>query len=61
MSTVTLTEAETYEVKDMLKSNDMEGGYLKIKVNGGGCTGLTYGMSVKNNQEKMMKYLNFMD
>ena len=43
MSTVTLTEA-TYEVKDMLKSNDMEGGYLKIKVNGGG-TGLTYGMS----------------
>ena len=58
MSTVTLTEA-TYEVKDMLKSNDMEGGYLKIKVNGGG-TGLTYGMS-KNNQEKMMKYLNFMD
>ena len=34
MSTVTLTEA--YEVKDMLKSNDMEGGYLKIKVNGGG-------------------------
>ena len=44
----------------MLKSNDMEGGYLKIKVNGGG-TGLTYGMSVKNNQEKMMKYLNFMD
>ena len=44
----------------MLKSNDMEGGYLKIKVNGGGQTGLTYGMS-KNNQEKMMKYLNFMD
>ena len=36
MSTVTLTEAAAYEVKDMLKSNDMEGGYLKIKVNGGG-------------------------
>ena len=31
MSTVTLTEAAAYEVKDMLKSNDMEGGYLKIK------------------------------
>ena len=52
MSTVTLTEAAAYEVKDMLKSNHMENGYLKIKVNGGGCTGLTYGM---------MKYLNFMD
>lgn len=32
MSTVTLTEAAAYEVKDMLKSNDMEGGYLKIKM-----------------------------
>lgn len=47
MSTVTLTEAAAYEVKDMLKSNDMEDGYLKIKVNGGGCTGLTYGMSAE--------------
>ena len=50
MSTVTLTEA-AYEVKDMLKSNDMEGGYLKIKVNGGG-TGLTYGMSPRTTRRK---------
>lgn len=61
MSTVTLTEAAAYEVKDMLKSNDMEGGYLKIKVNGGGCTGLTYGMSAEEQPGEMMKYLNFMD
>ena len=61
MSTVTLTEAAAYEVKDMLKSNDMEGGYLKIKVNGGGCTGQHMVCQLKNNQEKMMKYLNFMD
>ena len=52
MSTVTLTEAKTYEVKDMLKSNDMEGGYLKIKVNGGGQTGLTYGMSPRTTRRK---------
>ena len=25
----------------------MSDGYLKIKVNGGGCTGLTYGMSAE--------------
>lgn len=47
MPTVILTEAAAYEVKDMLKSNDMENGYLKIKVQGGGCTGLTYGMSAE--------------
>mgnify|MGYP001084674812 CR=1 FL=1 len=47
MQTVILTEAAAYEVKDMLESNDMPDGYLKIKVNGGGCTGLTYGMSTE--------------
>ena len=48
MPTVILTEAAAFEVKDMLKNNDMSDGYLKIKVNGGGCTGLTYGMSAVN-------------
>ena len=31
MPTVILTEAAAYEVKDMLASNDMSDGYLKIK------------------------------
>ena len=47
MPTVILTEAAAFEVRDMLKNNDMSDGYLKIKVNGGGCTGLTYGMSAE--------------
>lgn len=47
MPTVILTEAAAYEVKSMLESNDMPDGYLKIKVNGGGCTGLTYGMTAE--------------
>ena len=47
MPTVILTEAAAYEVKDMLKQNDMPKGYLKVKVNGGGCTGLTYGMTAE--------------
>lgn len=58
MSTVTLTEAAAYEVKDMLKSNDMEGGYLKIKVNGG-CTGLTYGMSAEEQPGENDEVLEF--
>lgn len=31
MPTVILTEAAAYEVKDMLKANEMPDGYLKIK------------------------------
>lgn len=48
MAVVNLTEAAAYEVKDMLKQNDMADGYLKVKVNGGGCTGLTYGMTAES-------------
>lgn len=59
MLTVTLTEAAAYEVKDMLKSNDMEDGYLKIKVNGGGCTGLTYGMSAEEQPGENDEVLEF--
>lgn len=59
MSTVTLTEAAAYEVKDMLKSNDMADGYLKIKVNGGGCTGLTYGMSAEEQPGENDEVLEF--
>ncbi|MDH9161684.1 MULTISPECIES: HesB/IscA family protein [Staphylococcus] len=47
MAVIEVTEAAVYEVKDMLQQNDMADGYLKVKVNGGGCTGLTYGMSAE--------------
>ena len=37
----------------------MEGGYLKIKVNGGGCTGLTYGMSAEEQPGENDEVLEF--
>lgn len=47
MSTVILTEAAAYEVKSMMEKNGMPEGYLRISVKGGGCTGLSYGMSAE--------------
>lgn len=47
MSVINLTEAAAYEVKDMMKKNGLPDGYLKISVKGGGCTGLSYGMSAE--------------
>lgn len=47
MSHIELTESAAYEVKDMLEKNDMADGYLRFKVQGGGCTGLTYGMAAE--------------
>lgn len=45
MTHIELTESAAYEVKDMLEKNDMPEGFLRFKVQGGGCTGLTYGMA----------------
>lgn len=50
MSNITLTESAAYEVKDMLEKNDMSDGFLRFKVQGGGCTGLTYGMAAETDK-----------
>ncbi|WP_414043656.1 HesB/IscA family protein [Macrococcus animalis] len=47
MSTVILTEAAAYEVKAMMEQNGLPEGFLRISVKGGGCTGLSYGMSAE--------------
>ena len=41
---VILSEAAAYRVKEMMKHNDEEGSLLRVSVNGGGCSGLSYGM-----------------
>ncbi|GGI38953.1 HesB/IscA family protein [Mammaliicoccus stepanovicii] len=61
MATVILTEAAAYEVKDMLNSNDMAEGYLRVSVKGGGCTGLSYGMSAEeepSENDEVLEYYN---
>ncbi|MDK6863787.1 MULTISPECIES: HesB/IscA family protein [Nosocomiicoccus] len=47
MSQVTLTKAAADKVRTMLEDNNMQDGYLRFKVEGGGCTGLTYGMAAE--------------
>lgn len=41
---LTLTEAAAFQVKDMMKEYGSDDVYLRVKVNGGGCSGLSYGM-----------------
>nr|WP_156172430.1 iron-sulfur cluster assembly accessory protein [Salinicoccus sediminis] len=52
MMAIELTESAAYEVKDMLKQNDMPDGFLRFKVQGGGCTGLTYGMAAETEKQE---------
>ncbi|GKV66614.1 MULTISPECIES: iron-sulfur cluster assembly accessory protein [unclassified Sporosarcina] len=48
---VEITEAATFHVKKMMEHNEEEGSYLRISVNGGGCSGLTYGLGFAQEQE----------
>lgn len=41
---ITLTDAAVSQVKEMLKAEEEDGLRLRVGVQGGGCTGLSYGL-----------------
>ncbi|NJP38270.1 HesB/IscA family protein [Alkalicoccus luteus] len=44
---ITITEAATAQIKTMMEQND-EANYMRVGVQGGGCTGLSYGMGFES-------------
>ena len=49
---VEITEAAAFHVKKMMTHNEEEGSYLRVSVNGGGCSGLTYGLGFAKEKEE---------
>ncbi len=47
---IILTEAASFQIKEMMKHNEEEGSYLRVAVRGGGCSGLSYGMNFDTNK-----------
>ena len=41
---IILTEAASFQIKDMMVQNEEQGAFLRVAVKGGGCSGLSYGM-----------------
>jgi iron-sulfur cluster assembly protein len=54
---VEITEAAALQIKDMMKQNEEEGSFLRVSIQGGGCSGLSYGMGF--DQEKGEKDIEF--
>lgn len=55
---ITLTEAAALQIKDMMKQNGEEDAYFRFSINGGGCSGLSYGMSLdheKNDNDQFLE------
>ncbi|MER2191468.1 MAG: iron-sulfur cluster assembly accessory protein [Solibacillus sp.] len=42
---IILTEAASFQVKEMMAQNEEEHASLRVAVKGGGCSGLSYGMA----------------
>ena len=42
---IILTEAASFQVKEMMVQNEEQGAFLRVAVKGGGCSGLSYGMA----------------
>ncbi|WOV86420.1 iron-sulfur cluster assembly accessory protein [Sporosarcina oncorhynchi] len=49
---VEITESAAYHVKEMMAHNGEENAYLRVAVNGGGCSGLTYGLGFEENKSE---------
>ncbi|SEN21303.1 iron-sulfur cluster assembly protein [Paenisporosarcina quisquiliarum] len=49
---VILSEAAAYRVKEMMAHNGEEGSALRVSVNGGGCSGLSYGMGFEKEKQQ---------
>jgi iron-sulfur cluster assembly protein len=52
MDIVTITDAAALQIKDMMKENEEEGAFLRVSIQGGGCSGLSYGMGFAHEEEE---------
>ncbi|WP_077214467.1 HesB/IscA family protein [Bacillus dakarensis] len=51
MEIVSLTESAALHIKEMMKENEEEGAFLRVSIQGGGCSGLSYGMGFAHEVE----------
>ena len=56
-----LSESAAYHVKEMMEHNEEQGSYLRVSVNGGGCSGLTYGMGFDKERHEEDQLLELHD
>jgi iron-sulfur cluster assembly protein len=45
---ITITEAASFQIKDMMKEHGELDAYLRVAIQGGGCSGLSYGMGFEH-------------
>lgn len=54
---VILSESAAFQVKDMIKEAGEKDAFLRVSINGGGCSGLSYGMNLDHEIKEDDVYL----
>ena len=54
-ATITVSENAVKRLKAVMKSDEKENHFLRMSVEGGGCSGMTYKMDFENKQKKFDK------
>ncbi|KZZ83429.1 HesB/IscA family protein [Bacillus sp. SJS] len=49
---ITITEAASFQIKDMMKEHEEENAFLRVGIKGGGCSGLSYGMGFDHEKQE---------
>ncbi len=55
---IDLTEAASFRIKEMQEHNEEQGSFLRVNVHGGGCSGLSYGMTFDKNLEEDQDFID---
>lgn len=56
---ITVTEKATNHIKEMMKSEGMTEGFVRLSVQGGGCSGLSYGLGFVPEKDETDNVLDF--
>ena len=56
IQTITLTQAASKAVKDIISQRDLTGYALRVYVAGGGCCGVNFGMALDNTSQATDRY-----
>ena len=56
---ITITDAATQKISEILKKRQTPNDYLRISLKGGGCSGYTHSYEFINNPEKNDKVFDF--
>ena len=60
-ASIIVTEGAVKKLKNVMKSDNKEDYFLRMSVEGGGCSGMTYKMDFDRQQKNLTKYLKVMD